>query len=480
MQLENTEDFYPLSPLQEGLLFHALYSPEGGVYISQISCAMRGDLNVLAFKQAWRQVVERHAALRTFFVWEGLKKPVQVVQRNVDLSWEQLDWRGLSRESQSDELQAYLSSERTRGFQLSHAPLMRLTLIQMANDEYQFVWSHHHILLDGWSGALVSREVISFYEALSRGEDLHLPRPRPYRDYIAWLQRQDLAAAEGYWRSALQGFTTPTPLVTSDGPVPAREEGVYTGRQVRLSTEATAGLQAAARKNGLTLNTLVQGAWALLLSRHSGRQDVLFGAIVSGRPPDLEGIEEMVGVFINTLAVRVRVSPDMSVADWLQQLQDQQLEARQYEYSPLSKVQGWSEVGRGRTLFESIMVFENYPVRVASPTPQVNGGLGAWDIHYLIKESYPMTLVVEPGTQLLLEVKYDSSLFDVATIARISGHLEILLRNVLTQRNVWQQTVREILDRTNTEQQLNDDRRLKQVRFQMLKDVKRKIVATLT
>ena len=291
-----------------------------------------------------------------------------------------------------------------------------------------------------------------------------------------------MAEAESYWRSALQGFTTPTPLVTINGPAHAsdRQEGVYTGRQVRLSTEATAGLQAAARQQGLTLNTLVQGAWALLLSRHSEQQDVLFGATVSGRPPELQGIEEMVGVFINTLAVRVRVSPEMSVADWLRQLQDQQLEARQYEYSPLAQVQGWSEVGRGRALFESIMVFENYPVRISSPAPRENGALGAWDIRYLVTESYPMTLVAEPGSQLLLEIKYDSSLFDAATIARISGHLEILLHNALTQPNVWHQTVREILDRTNTEQQLNEQRTLKKVRFQMLKQVKRKIVARPT
>jgi len=479
MGLENTEDFYPLSPLQEGLLFHTLYSPEGGVYISQISCAMPGDLNVSALKQAWARVVERHAALRTFFVWEGLKKPVQVVQKHVEIPWQHLDWRGPSREAQREQLRAYLAGERTRGFELSKAPLMRLALIRMSDDEYQFIWSHHHILLDGWSGALVSREVVSIYEALARGEELHLPRPRPYRDYIAWLQRQDLTRAESYWHAALKGFTTPTQLVTNKRAASAvdAQQGAYVGRQVRLSAEATVGLQAAARKYGLTVNTLVQGAWALLLSRHSGQQDVVFGATVSGRPPELQGIEEMVGVFINTLPVRVRVRPELSLAEWLRQLQAQQLEARQYEYSPLAQVQGWSEVGRGRALFESILVFENYPVNISSPTPQHQGGLGAWDISYLIRESYPMTLVAEPGAQLLLEIKYDNALFDAGTVARISGHLEILLRNALTQRNVWESTLGEILDRANDEQQHDEERRLKEVRLQMLKQVRRKTVA---
>jgi non-ribosomal peptide synthetase component F len=225
------------------------------------------------------------------------------------------------------------------------------------------------------------------------------------------------------------------------------------------------------------LNTLIQGVWGLLLSLYSGQQDVLFGATVSGRPPELQGIEEMVGVFINTLPVRVRVRPELSVAEWLQQLQAEQLEARQYEHSPLAQVQSWSEVGRGRSLFESLMVFENYPVKMSAPSSQPDGGLGAWDISYLIRESYPMTLVAEPGAQLLLEIKYDNSMFDAGAIARISEHLELLFRNILTQRNVWHSALQEILDRTHTEQRLNDETRLREVRFQKLKQVKRKTVA---
>src|SRR6187200_2751884 len=175
MQLDNTEDFYPLSPLQEGLLFHSLYSPDGGEYITRKSCAMRGDLNVPALKEAWQRVVQRHAALRTFFVWEGLKKPVQVVQKQVDLVWDELDWRAMSPEVQREQLASYFAKEQTRGLRLSRAPLMRLALIRMSDDEYQFVWSHHHIILDGWSAARISREVIAFYGALSRGADLSLP-----------------------------------------------------------------------------------------------------------------------------------------------------------------------------------------------------------------------------------------------------------------------------------------------------------------
>jgi hypothetical protein len=480
MQPDNTEDFYPLSPLQEGLLFHSLYSPAGGEYISQVSCGIRGDLNVTAFKQALQRVVQRHAALRTFFVWEGLKQPVQVVQKHLDLTWDDLDWRGLSHEAQNEQLMAYIKREQTRGFDLSRAPLMRLALIRMSDDEHQFVWTHHHILLDGWSSSLVSRDIIAFYAALSRGDDLRLPKPRPYRDYIAWLQRQDLAGAEKYWRVALKGFTKPTPLIPDSVPASTHElqTHAYTAREIRLSTETTARLQDAARKHRLTLNTLVQGAWALLLSRYSGQQDVVFGATVSGRPPDLEGVEEMVGVFINTLPVRVKVTPELTVVDWLRRLQKEQLESRQYEYSPLRRVQGWSEVKRGSQLFQSIVVFENYPASSSSSPPTERGNAGALDVRTLIlvKESYPLTLAVEPGSQMLLEIKYDNSLFDDATIRQMSKHLEALVGNVLSVGNVWQQTLGEVLERTHAEQQSNEERKVKLVRRELLKQVKRKVV----
>lgn len=479
MQLENTEDFYPLSPLQEGMLFHALYSPEGGEYISQIICVMRGDFNVTAFKQTLHRVVQRHAALRTFFIWEGLKVPVQVVQKHLDLTWDDLDWRELPRELHDEQLTAYLVKEQTRGFDLSRAPLMRLALIRMSDDEYQFAWTYHHILLDGWSGTLVARDIIAFYRALSRGDDLRLPKPRPYRDYIAWLQQQDLAGAEKYWREALRGFTTATPLIPNNVPAPIQNlhEQVYYFRCISLSTDETVRLRDAARKNRLTLNTLIQGAWALVLSRYSGQQDVVFGATVSGRPPELKGVEEMVGIFINTLPVRVRVTPETPVADWLWRLQKEQLEARQYEYSPLSRIQGWSEVKRGSPLFQSIVVFENFPATTSSSLPANQGGQGGGEIRYLIivKESYPLTLAVDPGSQLLLEIKYDTSLFDAATIRQMSKHLETLV-NVLSQSDVWQQTLGEVLERTHAEQQVNEERKVKEVRSQMLKQVKRKVV----
>lgn len=478
MPLENTEDFYPLSPLQEGMLFHALYSPEGGEYISQIISTMGGDFNIAAFKQALHRVVQRHAALRTFFIWEGLKQPVQVVQKQLDLTWDDLDWRALSPEVHDERLTAYLVKEQTRGFDLSRAPLMRLALIRMSDDEYRFVWTYHHILLDGWSGTLVSRDIAAFYRALSRGEDLQLSNPRPYRDYIKWLQQQGLAGAEKYWRETLKGLTAATPLIPKNVPASTQnlQQRAYYDCPIRLSTEETTRLRDAARQNRLTLNTLVQGAWALVLSRYSKQPDVVFGVTVSGRPPELKGVEEMVGVFINTLPVRVKITSEVTVVDWLSRLQREQLETRQYEYSPLRRVQAWSEVPRGSQLFQSIVVFENFPT-TTTPSAVNRGGPGGSEVRYLIlvKESYPLTLAADPGRQMYLEIKYDASLFDAATIGRLSKDLETLL-DAFSQTDVWQQTLGEVLERTHAQQQVNKERMVKEVRSQMLKQVRRKAI----
>lgn len=430
MSSKNIEAAYPLSPMQHGMLFHTLYEPESGMYFEQLSCTLDGHLNVLAFQQAWQQVVERHPVLRTAFVWNKIEKPLQVVGRRVGLPWQQHDWRGLSAVDQQEKLEVFLKADREQGFQLSKAPLMRLTLIQMDESVYQFIYSFHHLLLDGWSLSLVFKEVFVFYEAFCQGQDLHLKRSRPYQDYIAWLQQQDLSQAEAFWRLALKGFTAPTPLAVDRalGSLPSEGES-YDEQQIQLSVGATAALQSLARQHQLTVNTLVQGAWAMLLSRYSGQEDVVFGATVSGRPADLAGIESMVGLFINTLPIRVQASSEAFLLDWLKQFQAQLVELRQYEYSSLVQVQGWSDVPRGLPLFESIVVFENYPVDASFGSQE--GRLEFLNVRSVERTNYPLTLVALPGAQLSLQLSYDCRHFDVATISRMLRHLQTLLEGIV-------------------------------------------------
>ncbi|MDQ1592736.1 MAG: hypothetical protein QOG71_3363 [Pyrinomonadaceae bacterium] len=433
MSRKNVEDLYPLSPLQQGLLFHTVYAPESGVYVEQLNCTLSGALDLDAFERAWRQTIDRHPILRTAFVWEGVDEPVQVVRRSVRLPFAQEDWRALPAAEQHERLRAYLTDDLRRGFDLSKAPLMRLALLRLSADTYQFIWSYHHLMLDGWCIPLVLREVFAFYEAFSRGESFAPERPRPYRDYIAWLRRQDLTQAEAFWRQTLKGFNAPTTLpgVKTRGDavedLERWENEGYGEQELSLTTDTTAALQSFARRHGLTLNTLVQGAWALLLNRYSGEPDVLFGVTVAGRPAELAGVEAMVGLFINTLPLRVEVDGGRELLSWLKSLQEQQTELRQYEYSPLVQVQGWSDVPRGVPLFESLLVFENYPVD-ASFRQQL-AQLSVSNIQKVERTNYPLNLLAVPGTQLLLRFSYDRRRFDALTIARMLGQLQTALES---------------------------------------------------
>jgi amino acid adenylation domain-containing protein len=421
------EDLYPLSPMQQGILFDSLLGEGAGVYYEQLSCNLDG-LDVRAFKAAWQRVIDRHTILRTGFVWEDLKEPMQFVQREASPVWVEQDWRGLAVEEQEERLRAYLRDDRARGVDLTGAPLMRLALFRKGGQSYHFVWGHHHLLLDGWSGALLLQEILAVYAALRGGASPRLEPSRPYGDYIEWLQQQDGSGAERFWRRELEGFTTPTPLGSDRATAGAGGQSLGRARQeVTLPAARTAELEALARRHRLTLNTLVQGAWALLLSRYSRQDDVLFGATVSGRPASLPGVETVLGNFINTLPVRVKVRPEAQLLSWLGELQEKQSELRQYEYSSLVQVQGWSEVPGGLPLFESLVVFENYPIGSAfdAASWEQAAQLSLSDVRTDDLINFPLAVGVEPAPDsgLTLRLVYDPRRFDDDAAGRMLGHL---------------------------------------------------------
>ncbi len=428
------EAIYPLSPMQEGMLFHTLYAPGSGVYCVQLNYTLQGRLNVAAFQQSWQQVMQRHAVLRTMFMWERRENPLQVVRRQVKLPWTEYDWRGVSPEAQQNQLEALLQADRQQEFDPAKAPLMRLRLIRLAEESYQFVWSFHHLLLDGWSVSRLIEEVFTLYKAYQLGQAAALAASQPYQSYIAWLQRQDLSQAEAFWRQTLAGFTHPTPLPFDHTPNQQLQAGSdYAIQELKLSLATTAALQALARQQQLTLNTLIQGAWAILLSRYSGQTEVLFGAVVSGRPATLTEVETIVGLFINTLPVRVQVSPQAPLTEWLKTLQAHQIEARHYDYAPLPQIQGWSEVARGQNLFESILVFENYPVSTPAEAEAQAESLTLHNGRVFEKSSYPLTLDIEPGPALWFQFSYYGDYFNHSTISRMMGHLQTLLEGMAAQ-----------------------------------------------
>ena len=396
------ESVYPLSPAQEGMLFHGLYAPGTEEYLLQLRCGLRGPLDVARFRAAWAGVLARHGALRSSVVWDGVPRPVQVVQREVALPWQDEDWRGQPAAAQAARVAEYVRWDRATGFTVTQAPLWRLWLQQQGAEAYEFVWSAHHLVVDGWSSAQVLAEVLAQYAGTP------LPAAGRYRDYIAWLQQQDGAAAEQYWRRALRGVRTPTTW----GP-----RGAVQRRYAEVTYRVPGGrrpqLTAAARAWDVTLSTVVLGAWGLVLSRYSGDREVVFGATLTDRPAAVPGVETMVGVFINTLPVRVPVPRATAIGPWLQAIQREQVEARQYGYSPLVAVQGWSEVPRGTALFDSVVVMANYPVAPAVRRGAV-GGVQVATVTSYERTSYPVTVMVRGGEELTLTLIYDEGRYGAA------------------------------------------------------------------
>ncbi|HJX26332.1 MAG TPA: condensation domain-containing protein, partial [Thermoanaerobaculia bacterium] len=419
------EDIYPLSPIQQGMLFHTLYAPDSGMYISQTSFQIAGGFDPASFKRALARVIERHAVLRSSFAWKGLDQPVQVVHRATSLPIREEDWSGLPEVERARRLEDYLSRDAVQGFDLDQPPLMRFLLARETEGTFRLVWSLHLLLADGWSTARIIGELFACHEAFRQGLEPRIEPPRRYRDYIAWLARQDSRQAEIFWRRELAGLHEPTPLPGDQGP--GRTPSV-TEHRALLSQESTEALQGFARANQLTVNTLVQGAWTLLLSRLSGQREVVFGVTISGRPPELPGAETMVGPFINTLPLRAEVAPKAPLGEWLRQLQDRHSEARQFGHVPLVELQGWSELPRGVPLFESLLVFENYPVDTAAR--KESNGLVIGDFRAREVVNYALTLVGVPGRRLALSFSWDRARFDADAIERLSGYLIRLLEGM--------------------------------------------------
>jgi amino acid adenylation domain-containing protein len=413
------EEIVPLSPLQEGLLFHALYDREGeDVYTVQVVLDLAGPVDAGVMRAAAEGLLRRHPNLRAaFMLLSG--RPVQVIPRRVELPWADVDLRGVDAGQQAA-FERWLDADRARRFDPASPPLIRFALIRLGAERFSLVMTNHHILLDGWSLPVLIGELLELYQA--EGDDSRLePVLTPYRDYLAWLAAQDSAAAEAAWAEALAGLEEPTLVAPRDrGRRPVRPERVAT----ELSAQVTRELNALARARGLTLNTVVQGAWALLLGAVTGRADLVFGATVAGRPPELPGAETMVGLFINTLPARIRLDPGETVTELFARLQDEQSRLHPFQHLGLSRVQALAGVGE---LFDTVVVFENYPSGgdISAAGEIRFTGMTGYDANH-----YPLALLAAPGERLFLTVYYQPDLFDRATAQALTGRLARVLEAV--------------------------------------------------
>lgn len=431
MNSKPVEAIYPLSPQQKGMLFETLFREESGIFIEQEVSTWRGLVNVPAFQRTWQEIVDRHSVLRTAFVWKEQDEPLQVVLRQVKLVVEEGDWRNLPPAEQQARLEHYLTEVRRRGFDLTQPPFMRLALFQLKETLYQFVWSQHHILMDGWCRPLILKEFESLYRAYSLNQEPQLETPHPYREYIAWLAQKDLGAAETFWRERLRGVTRPTPLGrVEENARPANQTEWYESLEGGLSADETQRLNRLARQHRLTFNTLLQGVWALLLSRYSGEEEVVFGTTVSGRPASLPGAETMIGLFINTLPFRITVRPSARLWAWLQELQAQHLECREYEYCSTGQIHQWSQFPGSFPLYESLLVFQNYPSgSPLSEQPAKPGDSPEWQ-GIGSHTSYALTILAAARDELRLRFVYDNRRFKREGVTHVQAHLLSLLRSI--------------------------------------------------
>ncbi|MBD3557662.1 amino acid adenylation domain-containing protein [Planktothrix sp. FACHB-1355] len=423
------EAVYNLSPLQAGMQFHSLLSPDSKSYFQQLCCDLKGVLDVEVFQNAWRTVVRRHGVLRTAFVWEGLDKMLQVVQREVDFEIELLNFEEFSESVQKHKLDEFLTADKVRGIDLAKAPLMRITLIKTGAENWFLIWSHHHILLDGWSLTIILKEIFAIYEAKLQGIEIDLPPETPYREYIKWINEQDKIPAKDYWENKLKRITHPSRLaVQKNTAVFETQPQAFVEIKKTLDIKTTNLIKQFCRENRLTLNTLTQGAWAYLLSRYSGDEKVVFGVTINGRPTDIPNSDEMVGLFINTLPFCVEVKPPTMTLDWLQEIQKQQGELEQFSYSSLVDVQGWSRIPRGTPLFETILVFENFPFTDAGQSSKL--GISIENAFLNEQTNYPLTAVGVPGKEMTLLLSYNTSRFDHETAACLLENWSSVLTSI--------------------------------------------------
>ena len=427
------EASYPLSPVQHGMLYHRL---RGGGYtgvdIEQMVATLPEELDDDALQRAWLLVVQHHPILRTRFRWEGLDRPVQEVLPSVSLPFVKHDWEAVPASEQNARLDDLLRADRLRGFDLDQAPLLRVAIVHFSATDHRLVWTFWHAILDGGSFARVVKEVFASYEGLRDGRYVSLNVPRPYRDHISWLD-EEIATngqrAAAHWRSMLAGFTAPTPLPWSAPEAAARRGPQFLGEEdLRLPRETTDALRALAAAQGVTLNTCVQAAWALVLSMHANEDDIVFGATRACRRTGLPEAPEMLGLFANTLPVRARIAREGKVITLLKDLREAQLAVREFEHTPLTVVQALAEVPRGTALFESIIVFNEALVDTV-----LREAGKPWDrraFRFLEQTSFPLTIFGYAEAELLLKLSYDRARFDAATIGRLLAQLSTTLTSI--------------------------------------------------
>ncbi|MBR8843002.1 non-ribosomal peptide synthetase [Pseudoalteromonas sp. JC3] len=417
------QDIYATTPMQEGMLYHSHL--ERGAYANQLFMEVIGEVDLGHLRAAWQCLVDRYDIFRTGFRTSELGIINQIVHQQVTLPWQEFDLSQLDVAEQQAIVNQMRAEDKAEGFNVNMPPLVRVTVWQLAPQHYQLLWTQHHALIDGWCSGIVFSELLAIYHALSNKRDIQLSPAVPYKNYIAWLQSKDSDKAEQFWRTQVGQITERSHLPFSR--YLEQPDYVVAREYLQLTVEQTNALTLLAKQTRTTLNVVLQAAWALLLSRANRSKQVTFGTTVSGRPADLNGVESMVGLFINTVPAVISLDSEQSVSELLLQLQSDYIERDEYSYFPLSKIQKLSSEHAGRGLFDSLLVFENYPRSLSDASRHTEQSLQIKNIESQQGNNFPLSLIASHGEVLKIKFEYHSNHYSKHGIEQLRSCLGEIL-----------------------------------------------------
>ncbi|MBX2876158.1 MAG: hypothetical protein KTR30_28820 [Saprospiraceae bacterium] len=428
MSKPKIEAIYPLSAMQQSLLLHSIYEKEDQGFL-QVTCTLKGALQLEHFKKAWERVALRHPVLRTSIHWENMEKPVQVVHPLVELDWQVEDWQGDSATGLKN-LDLVKEDDRQEGIALTQAPISRFRIFQKEPEVFILLWTCHHILLDGWSTTIILKDVLAYYAGALAGKAVELDALPSYKHYLKWVQQQDQESAAIFWKEKLAGFHGPSLIA------PTTQQEAVAGLSFQTSVrtlpvELSERMQAFGQQEHITQSTLIQGVWAILLSKLLQKEDIAFGNTVSGRSADIPNMDLLAGLFMNVLPVGASIKKKQSIGDWMRALQHSVMTSHKYEHISLTQILNWASWKHSSTLFDTLLVYENFPWENMEA-----GGVQLLDFQGGLTTTYPLTLVIQPGREVHLLFQYQQERVSPLLIEWLENGLSQLLAQIVDQPSI--------------------------------------------
>lgn len=412
------QDFYPLSFMQQAFLMHHLQGGEDQGFL-QLEFSLKGNINKKLWEVAWQQTVQRHAVLRTSMEWGGIEQPIQRIHETNKLNWQYLDWSDLSTTQQTEKLTVFRAEDKSQALDLAAVPMMRLTLIELAENKSLLFWTCHHILVDGWSGGIILKDVLAFYQSAQENRPLaSMPLPT-YADFLHWKEQQDKTEAEAFWKATFADFKALTLFEVDSN---STHHTLFKTHSFTISEMTTLALQNTAKEYRVTLNTLLKGAWSFLLGQYFDEQEVVFGTTVSGRFSDFPNMEEVTGLFMNVLPTRIKWTSDIALGDWLKEIQTQSMAANTFDQSNLEEITAWINHPKHIPLFDSLFVFGNF-----LKDGLAVGDIAIEDFHGGFTSTYPLTIRVNPVAALGFDIRYNVQKISEETVQWFASQLVVVL-----------------------------------------------------